>query len=670
MKRTAEFMAATAAAVLLAASAPAGEIRKADIPMVTRAAPVTAVDAEARTVTLDWTTGADVTRFDWWSGKRYIEQLDVTEGACDLSRLNAGAPLLNSHEMYDLGSQIGVVERAWIEGGIGKAQVRFPKEGVDANADMIFKKVQDGIIRNVSVGYMVRKYQITDNQGDGLDVWRAVDWQPMEISLVTIPADAGAGVRSETDSMHACEFVRATPANPSTHQTENIMPNENEQIDAATRAAEISTAANTAAASAVAAERTRAGEVRKRCIAAGLPSDAADLAVERGIAVEHVGNFILDELAARGLSAVVPAGQATRTTQESITARREAVAAAFLHRHNPGLFKLEGDARHFRGMTVYEAARAVLEGDGVDTRGMTRLDVATRSLNTTSDFPNILANVANKTLQAGYAAEQRTFTLFAMRDDAIDFKTKSSLILGEGPNLEKVNEKGEFTRGTMGEGKETWGLATYGKVIGLTRQALMNDDLGAFTRIPYMLGAAGVRLENDIVWGILIANAAMADSINLCHANHKNLGTGNAFGLNSLTAMRKRFRQQKGLDGKQTLNLEMKTVAVCSALETPAEQLLHTLITATQASNAVPTALRSLQMVTEPRLDAISDTVHFGFTDPAQQESIAYGYLSGQEGVYLEQRIGFDVDGIELKARHDFGAKAVNYRGVQREAGA
>jgi hypothetical protein len=84
----------------------------------------------------------------------------------------------------------------------------------------------------------------------------------------------------------------------------------------------------------------------------------------------------------------------------------------------------------------------------------------------------------------------------------------------------------------------------------------------------------------------------------------------------------------------------------------------------------VPQFFRSLNPIVEPRLDAISNTVWFGFTDPAQQESIEYGYLTGQEGVYLEQRIGFDVDGIEIKARQDFGAKAVNFRGAQKSAGA
>jgi hypothetical protein len=88
------------------------------------------------------------------------------------------------------------------------------------------------------------------------------------------------------------------------------------------------------------------------------------------------------------------------------------------------------------------------------------------------------------------------------------------------------NEKGEFKRGKISEGKETYALGTYGKIFAFTRQALINDDLGAFTRLPFMMGSASVRLENDTVWGILTTNAAMSDSVNLFHANHSNLTSG------------------------------------------------------------------------------------------------------------------------------------------------
>lgn len=669
MSKTA-ILGAAAVAALLAANPSGAETRLIEsIPLATRVAQIEGVTEASRTVKLVWTTGAQVMRYDWYEGKRFLEELSLDQGAVDLSRLNDGAPLLASHDVYDLNSQLGVVERAWIEGGKGYAEVRFPVEGISEDADRVFKLVQDKIIRNVSVGYRVDKYQITDNQGDGLDVWRAVSWMPMELSLVTVPADAGAGVRSEKP-MHACEFIgRSSPA-PITHQTENeaMKPTETNTVDA-TRAAEQTAAVDAA----VAAERTRCVEIRKRVTAADLPAEVAETAITRGIAVDHVGNFILDELAARGQKPGLPAAlSGARLSQDQIEGRRGAIIEAVMHRADASANKLSDNSREFRGLNLIGLARAVLEADGVSCRGWTPMEIATRSLHTTSDFPNILAAISGKTLQAGYAAEQRTFLPFSTRNDAVDFKNKSSLQLGEGPSLDPVNEKGEFTRGTLGESAEAWKIKTYGKVIGITRQGLINDDLGAFTRIPKQFGSAGVRLENDIVWGIIIANAAMSDTVALCHATHANLITGgtSVLAIAGLSAMRQAFRQQKGLDKKQTLNLEMKILAVGSALETTAEQLISGLVVPNTPTSALPQFFRSLQPIVEPRLDALPATAWFGFTDPAQMESLEHGYLEGQEGVYLESRIGFDVDGIELKARHDFGAKAVNYRGICKSAGA
>ena len=142
-------------------------------------------DTEQRTVELVWSTGADVSRYDWYTGRNYIERLSMDAKAVNLTRLNGGAPLLNSHQMYDLGSQIGVVEKAWLDKGEGRALVRFSARDDVAS---ILRDVQDGIIRNVSVGYEVRTYDITEVRGED-PVYTAIDWSPVEISLVTVPAD-------------------------------------------------------------------------------------------------------------------------------------------------------------------------------------------------------------------------------------------------------------------------------------------------------------------------------------------------------------------------------------------------------------------------------------------------------------------------------------------------
>ena len=177
------------------------------------------VDAERRTVEVVWSTGAAVRRRDPWTGKRYDEVLSLEEAHVDLSRLNGGAPLLNTHGAWDLRDVIGVVERAWIaregEALVGRATVRFSDR---ADVEPIWRDVASGIVRNVSVGYAVRSYEITETDGQP-PVWRAVDWQPLELSAVPIGADAAAGFRAAGQSAqpaepvtHPCHLLRRAPA--------------------------------------------------------------------------------------------------------------------------------------------------------------------------------------------------------------------------------------------------------------------------------------------------------------------------------------------------------------------------------------------------------------------------------------------------------------------------
>ena len=147
-------------------------------------------------------------------------------------------------------------------------------------------------------------------------------------------------------------------------------------------------------------------------------------------------------------------------------------------------------------------ARGWLEAEGVRVRGLSRDEIATRALHSTSDFPAILAGVTNKTLRNAYETAPRTYPAIARRTTVADFKLVHRLQLGEAPQLEKVNQSGEFKRGTIGEAQETYRIETFGKVIGITRQVLINDDLDAFTRVPALFGTSAATLESDVVWGI------------------------------------------------------------------------------------------------------------------------------------------------------------------------
>jgi phage head maturation protease len=178
------------------------------LPLQVRAASVASgtINAEARTVEVVWTTGARVARYSFMDGP-YQEELDTDPKAVRLGRLNAGGPVLDSHNADGLDSVIGVVVpgTAKLAKGEGRAKVRFARD--DERADAIWRKVEQGIIRAVSVGYRVHRF-IESKAKDGSKILRAVDWEPFEISFVAVGADAAAGVRAEERDAAPCEIAR------------------------------------------------------------------------------------------------------------------------------------------------------------------------------------------------------------------------------------------------------------------------------------------------------------------------------------------------------------------------------------------------------------------------------------------------------------------------------
>jgi hypothetical protein len=603
---------------------------------------------EDRTATLTWYTGAAVRRYD---GRGPFEmRFSMETGAVRMGRLASGsAPLLNSHRDFTVGDVIGVITKAWVENGLGKASVRFSKR---ADVDPVWQDVQDGILRNASMGVAIHAVEDATPQGAALRQVLVTDWEPEEVSLVPIGADPGAGFR----------FQRAT--GPQEQKMEDAITETGEQarveinVDAERQAAAL-------------AERTRIHEIGKLGRAVNLDGNLVSQHVEAGTSVEDFRKLALDELAKRSEAAPIRSAAASVTRDEADT-WRTGIMAALLHRYDPAVFPLKDEVgRDWAGQTLLDLARECLEATGTRTRRLPRHEVAKLALST-SDFPNILADVANKTLRQAYEAYPRTFLPFSRRRSAVDFKNINAVQLGEAPSLQKVNEKGEFTHGSIAESKETYKLATYGRIVSITRQVIINDDLSAFTRIPAGFGVAAATLESDTVWGIITGNPNMGDGVALFHATHTNLnsGGGSALALAGLGTGMAAMAKQKGLDGVTVLNVQPRYLAVPVALQLTAFQLVAANLAPAQSANVVPDYIRALTPIAEPRLDASSATAWYLFASPDQIDTVEYAYLEGQDGVYIETRQGFDVDGVEIKARLDFGAKAIDWRGMQKNAGA
>lgn len=365
--------------------------------------------------------------------------------------------------------------------------------------------------------------------------------------------------------------------------------------------------------------------------------------------------------------------------------RAAAITAALLHRSDPENFPMTSEARDFAGLTLGEIAAELLSAEGVSTRRMKRAEIidlalagGTRAgLHSTSDFSTILADVGSKSLRRAYEAAPQTWRPFTRETTISDFKPVSRSQMSEAPQLEKVNEHGEFRRGTMGEAKESYQLLTYGKVVGITRQAIINDDLGAFTRIAAAFGVQAANLEGDLVWAQIVGNPTMGDGVALFHANHANLGTAGGISATTVAEGYTAMRLQKGLDGRTLLNLTPSFLITSVAAQVVAQQFLASTtpaMVAAQTSNVVPAYLRALAPISEPRLDG-------GFTNPAtgvaiagndfhwfmagdknQNDTVEIAYLEGEHGVQTTTRRGFDVDGVEVKVRLDVGAKTIDWR--------
>lgn len=371
-------------------------------------------------------------------------------------------------------------------------------------------------------------------------------------------------------------------------------------------------------------------------------------------------------------------GRAEGGEAANAKAYRENAQAALLHRHNPTAHKLPDEAREFRGMSLIDVARDTAERAGHTTRGLARKDIAILAMQSTSDFPGILEGTVNRTLRAGYAAAERTFTPWARQATLPDFKEVSRVALSGAPALKRVLEGAEYEYGEIGASGEKYRVQKYGRIVAITWETIVNDDLNAFTNIPLMFGASAAALESDIVYAILTSNPLMSDGKALFSADHGNIGNPAAALIdainpdpevpNPLAEMRRKMVLQKGLD-ERYITVRPRYLIVPPSLEEAALKVTNSAIVAAQANNANLIG-PSLTPIVEPRLEDASAQGWYGAAEPGLIDTVEYAYLEGNEGVFTETRQGFDVDGMRVKCRHVFGAKAIDWRGLYRNAGA
>lgn len=572
-----------------------------------------------------------------------IEVLSHDPGAVDLTRARDGLPLLFAHDHRE---PIGLVENVRLEAKRLVGRLRF---GASQRAKELFADVQSGVLKNLSIGY--RSINTEDIPG-GVLVTR---WEIYEASIVGVPLDASVGVGRSF-----------TPGNSNPHTGEKNMNTETE-IATTTQPENLSSRARIDS-----QIREIVGFVAGHRSAEGGYTDPAwnDLEgalIQRAVTVAEARSAVFRQMGEK-MNANPQRSCNTHMfqTHDSTITETRAMAEALASRF--GVAPQSQDVENFSGLRVVDMARRCLELSGARTTGLNPAAIISRALHTTSDFPTLLSSTGERILRQAYASYQGGVRRICKQSTARDFRAKTVAALGEMPELKRVNQGGEFTYGTIAESSESYSLATYGRIFGISRQALVNDDLGAFADVAVRYGRAAAEFEAGFLASLLASNPAMKDAVALFHVNHGNLaGTGAAISVATLGAARQAMRLQKGLDGKTPIDATPRYLVVPAALETIAEQYVA-VITASGSSSVNPFSGK-LEVVVDPRLDAVSSTAWYLAADSSVIDTIEYSYLETDHGPMVEAREGFETDGMEFKVRLDFGAGVLDWRGLFKNPG-
>jgi len=350
---------------------------------------------------------------------------------------------------------------------------------------------------------------------------------------------------------------------------------------------------------------------------------------------------------------------------------KEACAQSLLIRNGVRIENPSPLVRDVERMNITAMAENILSMNGKPASGFSRADIIKAAL-TTSDFPELLANTAGKSMQLGYNNEPTTHQVWTGEKEVNDFKEKSFVALSEAPGLLEVADGGEYKHGSFGEAAEKFSIKTFGRMLTITRQMLINDDLNAFTTMPAAFGSSARRTEADLVYAKLTGTPVMSDSKALFDASHGNLSAiGTALSVDSLGAARAAMRRQKGIKGESHLDPQPRFLIVPVVLESKAEALLNSLVLFGASNNTDNLAwIRNLTLVADPRLDDVSETAWYLAASPAQLDTIVRAYLAGQARPYYEEQIKFENDSIGVKSRLDFACGVINFRGLYKNAGA
>lgn len=318
----------------------------------------------------------------------------------------------------------------------------------------------------------------------------------------------------------------------------------------------------------------------------------------------------------------------------------------------------------YNGYTLRELARASLvdRGIGISGHATPLAMVGLAFTHSSSDFGNILMDVAHKAALQGWDEANETFDQWTRKGTLTDFKTAHRIGLESFPTLRKVRAGAEYKYVTLKDRGEPIALATYGELFSLDRQTIINDDMDMLTRIPMAMGGAARATIGDLVWAVLTSNPKMSDGKPLFHADHGNLIAAE-LSIDGLDNARKAMKLQKS--GERHLNIRPEFALTPVAIESRANQLIKSAsVPGADANSGIDNPIRNFATVlSEARLDDSSPTDYY-LSAAKGRDTIEVAYLDGIDTPYLEQQQGFTVDGAAFKVRIDAGVAPLDWRGL------
>lgn len=634
------------------------------------------------TIDVVFATDTPVYRIDWLEWEEFDEVLLIENAALMLERLDAGSvPFLKDHT-NSVDTTLGRVVKVWIDKG--QAWARIELSGRKAHEDLI-DDIKRGILRNISVGYKVHEYdRLPKGKDQARRTYIARKWELLEVSLVGVPADHKSSVRSkdggnedhfitindlstESNMSQDNQGVNTPPTPPVTPPQPPVTPpteQQRSQVDVEQIRAE---------------ERRRFNEINEYSRTLGLSDEFATSLINSSKTIDQCRAALLEEAKARNVAQKVVNVNSANQQPADGEFRKVAVAGMLMRAGHTQIAEKQFDGKVLdeghvlRGLSLLELAKESLYASGVSThevRRMSKFEVVKRAItSSTSDFAVALQDLNNLILLNNYRTQKLVWNQFCATGSNGDFRENKRMRGGALGKISRLQENGEYKTKVIPDADfEKTQVETWGEMINISRKMIVDDQFGYFTTLASSLGAAMALTIEEEVFAALFSNGGngpnLVDGNPIFHSAHANITTAGALTVEKLNEAYVLMRKQMEKNKNQYIEVTPQVLLIDVGRR--GDALIYNSAEFNPDTNNnrnIPNKVRGLfnNIVDTPRMD---DSAYYLFANPGEFPVLEVTYLNGQTEPMMEYEVGFDVDGVRLKIRHDWAVNAVGFRGA------